>query len=42
VPGWWLFPVLQLFLLGLLIAQDPGRIGRRSAGLQRLMGRCWW
>jgi uncharacterized membrane protein len=38
VPGWWLFPVLQLVLLGLLTAQDPGRIDRRSAGLQRLMG----
>ena len=32
VPGWWLGPVLQLALLGLLIAQDPGRIDRRSAG----------
>jgi uncharacterized membrane protein len=29
---------VQLVLLGLLIAQDPGRIDRRSAGLQRLMG----
>jgi hypothetical protein len=38
VPGWWVFPVVQLVLLGLLIAQDPGRIDRRSAGLQRLMG----
>ena len=37
VPGWWVFPILQLVLLGLLIAQDPGRIDRRSAGLHRLM-----
>jgi len=37
LPGWWLGPVLQLLLLGLLIAQDPGRIDRRSATMQRLM-----
>jgi uncharacterized membrane protein len=37
VPGWWLFPLVQLVLLGLLIAQDPGRIDRRSPTLQRLM-----
>ena len=37
VPGWWVFPVLQLALLGLLIAQDPGRIDRRSAALHRPM-----
>ncbi|MDP9208150.1 MAG: hypothetical protein M3O65_06560, partial [Actinomycetota bacterium] len=37
VPGWWIFPVIQLILLGLLIAQDPGRIDRRSPALQRLM-----
>jgi uncharacterized membrane protein len=37
VPGWWLFPLVQLVLLGLLIAQDPGRIDRRSPALQRLM-----
>ena len=37
VPGWWIFPVLQLVLLGLLITQDPGRIDRRSADLHRLM-----
>ena len=30
VPGWWMFPVVQLVLLGFLIAQDPGRIDRRS------------
>jgi uncharacterized membrane protein len=37
VPGWWIFPVVQLILLGLLIAQDPGRIDRRSPILRRLM-----
>jgi uncharacterized membrane protein len=37
VPGWWLGPVLQLVLLGLLIAHDPGRIERRSVTVQRLM-----
>ena len=37
VPGWWLFPVVQLVLLGILIAQDPGRIDRRSPRLRRLM-----
>jgi uncharacterized membrane protein len=37
VPGWWLFPLLQVILLGVLIVQDPGRIDRRSATLRRLM-----
>ena len=37
VPGWWIFPIVQLILLGLLIAQDPGRIDRRSPVLRRLM-----
>jgi uncharacterized membrane protein len=37
IPGWWAGPVLQLVLLGVLIAQDPGRIDRRSPALQRLM-----
>jgi uncharacterized membrane protein len=37
LPGWWVGPVLQLVLLGFLIAQDPGRIDRRSPTLHRLM-----
>jgi uncharacterized membrane protein len=37
LPGWWVGPVLQLALLGLLITQDPGRIDRRSPAMQRLM-----
>jgi uncharacterized membrane protein len=37
IPGWWLAPLLQLLLLGFLIAQDPGRIDRRSPTLNRLM-----
>jgi uncharacterized membrane protein len=30
VPGWWLFPALELALLILLIAFDPGRADDRS------------
>jgi uncharacterized membrane protein len=37
VTGWWLGPVLQLVMLGILIAQDPGRIDRRSPSVHRLM-----
>jgi uncharacterized membrane protein len=37
IPGWWVGPVLQLVLLGVLIAHDPGRIDRRSPALHRLM-----
>ena len=37
VPGWWIGPVLQLGLLGILITQDRGRIDRRSASLHRMM-----
>jgi uncharacterized membrane protein len=36
VPGWWIGPLLQLILLGILIAQDPGRIDHRSPTLHRL------
>jgi hypothetical protein len=37
VPGWWVGPVLQLVLLGVLIVQDRGRIDRRSATMHWLM-----
>jgi uncharacterized membrane protein len=37
IPGWWVGPLLQLVLLGFLIAQDPGRIDRRSATLNHVM-----
>jgi uncharacterized membrane protein len=36
LPGWWLFPALELVVLVLLIVRDPGRIDRRSAALRRL------
>ena len=31
LPGWWLFPVLEIVLLVALIAVDPGRVDDRSA-----------
>src|SRR4029453_13955332 len=37
IPGRWVGPVLQLVLLGVLIAQDPGRTDRRAPGLHRLV-----
>ena len=36
VPGWWCSRSCS-WSCGLLIAQDPGRIDRRSTGLHRLM-----
>jgi uncharacterized membrane protein len=36
VPIWWLFPVLEVVLLIVLVARDPGRIDRRSETLRRL------
>jgi uncharacterized membrane protein len=35
LSGWWVFPVLEVVMLGVLIARDPGRIDRRSKGLRR-------
>ena len=37
VPGWWVFPVVQLVLLGLLVAQDPGH--QRPARVETAPGR---
>jgi hypothetical protein len=31
VPGWWVFPVLEIVLLVAVMVADPGRIDRRSA-----------
>jgi len=36
VPIWWLFPVVEVVLLGALIIADPGRIDRRSTALRRM------
>jgi L-alanine-DL-glutamate epimerase-like enolase superfamily enzyme len=30
VPGWWLFPILEVVLLAVLVIADPGRIDRRA------------
>ncbi len=32
----WVFPVLEVAMLGILIAWDPGRIDRRSTAIRRL------
>jgi hypothetical protein len=36
VPVWWIFPVLELVLLAIIIAIDPGRVDDRSAQVRRL------
>jgi len=36
VAGWWIFPVLEVALLIVLIATDPGRIDRRIPVLRTL------
>ena len=35
LPGWWIFPVLELLLLGILIARDPGRIDATGPRVHR-------
>ncbi len=35
VSFWWVFPIIQLVMLGMLIIADPGRIDRRSTVLRR-------
>jgi uncharacterized membrane protein len=36
VPGWWIFPVLEIVLLVVLIGIDPGRVDNRSAQARRI------
>lgn len=36
VPGWWIIPILEVALLAVLIAQDPGRIDSRTQLSRRL------
>ena len=36
VTGWWIVPVLELLLLGVLIAVDPGRVDDVSARARRI------
>jgi uncharacterized membrane protein len=36
LPGWWVFPILELVLLGIVMIQDPGRIDRRTVAGRRL------
>jgi uncharacterized membrane protein len=34
MPGWWLFPILEVVLLVIIIVADPGKIDRRSPALR--------
>jgi len=36
VTGWWIVPVLELLLLGVLVAVDPGRVDDVSARARRI------
>ncbi len=36
VPGWWIVPVLEFVLLGVLIVVDPGRVDDVSARARRI------
>ena len=35
LPGWWVFPILELVLLVIVIIQDSGRIDRRTKTARR-------
>jgi hypothetical protein len=34
LPAWWVFPILEVVMLGILILRDPGPIDRRSKTLR--------
>ena len=36
VPGWWVFPILEVVLLAFLVIGDPGRIDSRGRLTRRL------
>ena len=36
VAIWWVFPLVEVVVLGVLMIRDPGRIDRRSRGLRLL------
>jgi uncharacterized membrane protein len=36
VPGWWIFPIIELVLLLVLIARDPGLVDDRARSLRRV------
>ena len=42
VPGWWIFPIVQLILLGLLIAQDPAASTAAPRSCGGSWSPCWW
>ena len=36
LKGWWIFPILELVLLAVMIARDPGRIDATSRAARRV------
>ena len=36
IRGWWIIPILEVAVLGIVMIQDPGRIDRRSVAGRRL------
>ncbi|HXJ67028.1 MAG TPA: hypothetical protein VNN79_25010 [Actinomycetota bacterium] len=35
LPAWWVIPIVEVAMLVILIARDPGRIDKRSVALRR-------